>query len=367
MSKYTQHAILLGAALLAATLPAQAERIKDITTIKGVRGNPIQGMGVVFGLKGTGDNSEVTKRAVASALRKQEGIAIEPDDISGRNLAVVWVTAELPPFARKGATIDVTVSTIGAAESLRGGTLLMTELKGADGAVYAVAQGDVIVGGIEAKGKAASVTSGFLTVGRVPSGAHVEREEIAEFVENGCLSLLLRNPDFATAHRIAMAINALHADSATAVDAGTVRIRLPETIASDAVVAFIERINSLEVEVDVSAVVVINERTGTIIVGKNVRISQVAISKGNLSIIVEEQEQVSQPQPFAGAGETEKTDRTRATIVEKSRAIHTIDGTTSVQDLARALNAMGLTPTELISIFQALKDEGALQAELRVR
>lgn len=360
-------ALMAGIAVLAAASAAPAERIKDITTLQGVRSNPLQGMGLVTGLSGTGDGSEVTRRAVASALRKQEGIAIDPKDINSKNVAVVWVTAELPPFARKGSRIDVTVTTIGSCESLRGGTLLMTELKGADGQVYAVGQGDIVVGGFGAKGKASSITQGFLTVGRIAGGAHVEREELAEFVTNDHVTFLLRNPDFATAGRIAEVINKTVPGSATAVDAGTVRVAVPKDIAKSQRVEFVQRLNALEVTVDNTAVVVINERTGTIIVGKDVQISTVAIYKANLSIIVEEKTKVSQPQPFSSTGRTEKVYRTEITAIQEKATGHVVPDQASVQDLARALNMMGLTPSDLVSIFMDLKAQGALQAELRIR
>jgi flagellar P-ring protein precursor FlgI len=351
--------------VLCACAAARAERIKDITTLQGVRSNPVQGFGLVFGLAGTGDNSETTRRAVASALRKQEGLAVTPEDISADSVTSVWISAELPPFAREGSKIDVTVSAIGACKILRGGTLLMTELKGADGQVYAVAQGHIVVGGYEASGRAASIQKNHPTVGKIPAGAHVEREELAEFIQNGQLTLHLRNPDFATAGRIARAINSVYASAATAEDAGTVEVDLPDGLQRQEVVEFIAKINALEVQPDAPAVVVIDEKTGTIIVGQNVQISLVAITKGNLSIITEEQEMVSQPLPFSTGGSTERVDRTREEVVEERRPLHVIPDNPTVQDLARALNAMGLSPADLISIFVSLKEQGALQAELR--
>lgn len=352
--------------LTAAATALHAERIKDITTIKGVRSNPIQGFGLVFGLGETGDGSEITKRAVASALRKQEGLAISPDDINSKNVAAVWVTAQLPPFARKSQKIDVTINTVGSCPSLRGGTLLMTELKGADGRVYAVAQGPIMVGGLSAKGKASSIKKGHPSVGRIPSGAHVEREELAEYISNGRIDLQLRNPDFATANRIAEAINTLFPNSTIALDAGAVRVTVPKDVKDTQTVGFVEKINALEVVVDSPALVVINERTGTIIVGKHVRVSLVAITIGTVSIITEEKEQVSQPQPFSNTGTTEKVDRSKIVVTEEKRALHIITPNPTVHDLARALNAMGLSPSDLISIFEALKVKGALQAELKV-
>ncbi|MBS3734231.1 MAG: flagellar basal body P-ring protein FlgI [Phycisphaerae bacterium] len=356
---------LAGLALLALTAPAGAERIKDITTIKGARGNPLWGYGVVIGLDGTGDNSTASRQALTNILRR-EGLVLDPDDVSSDNIASVIVTAELGSFDRRGSRLDVTVSTIGSASSLRGGTLLMTELKGADGQVYAVVQQPVTVGGFSATGDASSVTSGHATVARIPDGAIVEREEIGEFVENDEVTLLLRNPDFATAERVAEAINAVHTDAATAADAGTVRVAVPEAVTPKTLAGFIRKIRGLDVKVDYPARVVVNEKTGTVIVGQNVRISEVAISHGNLSIVTEEREEVSQPSPFSRTGTTEKTKKTDIRVIEERSKLEVIPRGASVADLARALNSMGLTPRDIIAIFQALKQAGALQAELKV-
>jgi len=359
-----RRAVVLAVVILAAG-GARGERIKDIVDIQGVRSNPVWGYGIVVGLNGTGDNSETSKRALANILRRS-GLKLTPDDISSKNIASVLVTAELGPFARLGSTIDVTVSAIGDAESLQGGTLLITPLVGADGQVYAVAQGPVLVGGFTASGESASVTKNHPTVGRIPAGATVENEELAQFVENGKITLHLRNPDFKTADSIAAAINAIYPDAAIAVDAGTVRVVIPEGISRANLAGFIDRIGQLQVEVDSAALVVINERTGTIIVGQNVGISTVAISHGNLSVVTEEKDFVSQPLPFSQTGTTEKTHRTKITAVEGRGPLHVVPRQVSVSELARALNAMGLTPRDLIAIFEALRDAGALQARLKV-
>jgi len=351
--------------VLAAAGTAAAERIKDIVDVRGVRSNPLWGYGLVIGLNGTGDNSEASRRALTNILRRK-GLVLQPDDLSSKNIASVIVTAELPPFARRGSTIDVTVSTVGSASSLQGGRLLMTEMVGADGQVYAVAQGSLSIGGFSAGGEKSTVTKNHPTVGRITSGGTVEREELAEIVENGEITLLLRNPDYTTATRMAETIGKAGLGAATALDGGTVRIRLPKGVDRPGVAAFVDRVGALQVTTDTPALVVINERTGTIIVGENVGVSKVAISHGSLSIITQEKEQVSQPTPFSRTGTTEKVKETEIKAIEGKGTLHVVERTVSVSELARALNAMGLTPRDLIAIFEALKQAGALQAELKI-
>ena len=355
--------------LLAVAGSAKAERIKDIVSVKGERSNPLHGVGLIFGLNGTGDNSEVTRRAVASMLRRMN-MTFDAGAIDAANVATVIVTAELGPFDRVGQKIDLTVSTMGAASSLRGGTLLMCPLMGADGRTYAVAQGKVVLGGFGAAGKNAKITKGHLTSGAIPNGAIVEREELASVVENNQVTLLLRNPDHNTAEKIAKAIN--ESDKtwgkiANADDAGTIRIKLPKGVTKRKVNRFLSKIGTLNVKVDQPAKVVINEKTGTIIVGQNVTISTVAITHGNLTITTEEQEHVSQPNPFSKTGTTKKINRTRIKASEKKGVVRVVAKTLTVTQLAQALNSMGLTPTDMISIFKALKAAGALQAELIIR
>ena len=365
MSRLCLIASLLAAGIVLAASAAHGERIKDIVDIQGVRSNPLQGYGLVVGLAGTGDTTNLTPRVLANVLRRQ-GLSVDPADVEGPNVASVIVRAELPPFARRGTTIDVEVSAIGDATSLQGGTLLITPLRGADGQVYAVAHGPVVTGGFAAAGQSSSVSKNHTTVGRIPSGANVEREEPATFVEHGTVTLNLKNPDFSTAEDVRAAIDAVFPGAPETLDAGTVRIRMPQTLSRSGVGALIDRIGLLEVNVDAPALVVINERTGTIIVGENVGISTVAISHGNLSIVTQEKDYVSQPLPFSRTGTTARTHRTDITAVEEEGPLSVVDRKVSVQDLARALNAMGLTPRDLISIFQALKQAGALQAELKV-
>jgi flagellar P-ring protein precursor FlgI len=354
------------AAVLAAALPAGAERIKDIVDIKNVRSNQLVGVGLVVGLNGTGDGSKVSQQLLSNRLRRA-GLVLAANDLTSKSIASVEVTAELPPFAKAGSRIDLTVSADSGATSLQGGVLLLTELKGADGEVYAVAQGALVIGGFSATGEKSAISKNHTTVGFMTGGATVEREEPTEFVEcNGEITLLLKNPDITTAGRIAEAINAVYAGSSTAVDHGTVRLRLPAGLAKADLAGFVDKVLSLSVKVDFPAVVVINERTGTIIIGENVGISTVAISHGNLSIITEERDYVSQPLPFSETGATEKTQRTAIATAEEQGHLHVLPRQVSVAELARALNAMGLAPRDIISIFQALRQAGALQAELKV-
>ena len=357
--------------ILALTAAAGGERIKDIVSIKGVRSNPLTGFGLVVGLNGTGDGSNLSTQALNNFLRRQN---IRPEtlgDLSSKNIASVVVTAQLGPWDRTGSQIDVIVSAVGNAKSLQGGTLLATELKGLDGQVHAVAQGAITLGGgFSASGKSSSVTKNHVTVGTIAGGGHVEKEELATYVEEGEITLQLRNPDFATANEIAKIINTTFASSAHAPDAGAVRFVVPKGTAKTAIAGVIQKVGTLEVTVDMPALVVINERTGTIIVGANVGISTVAISHGNLSMIIQEKENVSQPQPFSNTGSTAKTNETRIDVAEDAstggQTLHVVPRQVSVAELARAINAMGLSPRDLISIFEALKQAGALQAQLKI-
>jgi len=352
--------------MLLSACPAGEERIQDIVDIKGIRSNPLQGYGIVVGLDQTGDNSPVTRRALASLLRRNPRMSVSMDDVSSSSIASVMVTAELPPFGRVGSTIDVTVSVTQNATSLQGGVLLMTPRMGADGQVYGVAQGPLALGGFGASGQMASVKENTLTVGRIPNGANIEREEISEFVENGCITLLLKNTSFSTAQRIADAIDQNIDDLAAVVDAGTVRVTIPENMERGQLARFITQIGELQVTSDSPAVVVINERTGTIIIGQNVTIATVGISHGTLSIVVQEEQYVSQPLPFSATGTTTTVQRTRINVTEQKGGVGVIPKTTNVAELARALNALGLTPRDIIAIFQALKEAGALNAELKI-
>jgi flagellar P-ring protein precursor FlgI len=360
---------ILRAAVLAAVLlaagPGRAERVKDIVDIQGIRSNPLWGYGLVVGLNATGDNSKASQRALANTLRRT-GLILTPDDVTSKNVASVLVVAELPPFARNGSTIDVTISTVGNCTSLQGGTLLMTPLMGADGQVYAVAQGPVSVGGaFSVSGQSATVSKNHTTVGMIPNGANVEKEELSTYIKNGQIALQLRNADFGTAQRITEGINAEFPRAACTVDPANIRVEIPKGVAPAQVPGFIDKICSLNVKVDYAAVVVINERTGTVVVGENVGISTVAISHGNLSIVTQEKDTVSQPNAFSN-GKTTKEHSTDIQATEEGGAMHVVQRQVSVSELARALNAMGLTPRDIVAIFEALRQAGALQAQLKI-
>jgi len=362
---------LMTCALLACVLMAgtgQCERIKDIVDIQGLRSNPLSGVGLVIGLAGNGDSGVLSRQMLTNMLR-ESGLVLTPDDLTSGNIAVVWVTAELGPFAREGSRIDVDVSAIGNAKSLQGGKLLPTPLKGLDGQVYAIADGGVSIGGWTAAGDKASITKNHQTVGRIPDGAVVEKEEIATFVEyiggHRLITLNLRNSDFSTAEQIGKAINQNYANSAIVVDAGTVQVKVPSEIKQEDIAGFIVDITKYEVKVDVPAVVVINERTGTIVVGENVGISAVAISQGSLVIKIKEMPIVSQPTaPFSDSGQTKVVQETLIGIEEEEGHLIPMSRSVTVSELAKSLNGIGATPTDLIAIFNALKKAGALQAKL---
>jgi flagellar P-ring protein precursor FlgI len=350
--------------------PGRCGRIKDIADIQGVRSNPLTGIGLLVGLADTGDKALASQQILTNIFRNS-GLVLSPSDFTGGNVAVVMVTAELGPFARSGSRIDVDVSSIGDASSLQGGMLLPTPLRGLDGQVYAEAHGAVFIGGWSAAGKQASVTKNHPTVGRIPGGAIVEKEEIATFVESigkdRVITLNLRNNDFSTAERISTAVNALYGGSTMVVDAGTIRVKIPAEITEMQVAGFIDEIMMPDVKVDVPAVVVINERTGTIVVGENVGISEVAVSQGGLVVKIKETETVSQPTaPFSEGATTEKVPETLMAVEEKQGYLISVPSVVTVAELAKALNAIGATPRDLIAIFNALKKAGALQAKLEI-
>ncbi|MEX2285675.1 MAG: flagellar basal body P-ring protein FlgI [Planctomycetaceae bacterium] len=346
-------------------------RIKDITDVEGVRTNKLFGIGLVTGLNGTGGKSPITRQfaqnmlqrlGVRSDAEKRDAVA---DDAKQKtdNLSVVIVTAELPPFARTGGRIDVTVSAFDEATSLQGGQLVPTPLIGIDDHVYAMASGPVSTGGFSFKGDAASVQKNHPTAGRIPNGAIIEEESLATICSNGHVRLLIRNPDFETARRIAAAIDEKFPGSAKALDAGTIELRIPDELHCDTS-GFLGLVGNLRVTPDFPARVVINERTGTVVVGDNVRLSRVAITHANLAVITSEFEQVSQPLPFSKGGTTTTVPRTQLDVTDEKRAVQVVEEVPTVGDLARALNALGIAPRDLSAIFQQLKQAGALQAEL---
>lgn len=348
----------------------RSERIKDIVDIQGVRSNRLEGIGLVVGLANTGDSTLPSRQMLTNILRRS-GLVLTSNDLKTGNIAIVMVTTELGPFSREGSRLDVDVSSIGDAKNLQGGTLLMTELFGADSLVYAVAQGTVFIGGWSASGDNASITKNHPTAGRIPSGAVVERAEVATYIENTpagrFVSLNLRNVDFSTAEYISQAINQRHQNSARVVDAGTIKVNVPDQISSRDIVGFIADITELQVKVDMPATVVINEKTGTIVVGENVGISSVAISQGGLIVKVKEQQFVSQPNaPFSDGATTEVVPDTFIGVEESDGYLVPVPRVVTVAELANALNAIGATPRDLIAIFNALKKAGALQATLEI-
>lgn len=347
---------------------AMAARIKDIANIRGVRQNQLFGYGLVVGLDGSGDGNKslFTVQSLASMLEKM-GVTIDPDDLKVKNVAAVMITANLPPFARTGSQLDVLVSSIGDAKNLQGGTLLLTPMKGADGKVYAVAQGPVSTGGFSyGKGTGTGVQKNFPTVGRIVGGALIEKEIANNFNEQEVLTLALHVPDFTTATRMAQAINAAFGDAmATTPDAGTIKVKVPDLYRGRSVelVALIENIG---VTPDLVSKIIINERTGTVIMGENVRIATIAIAHGNLSIQVNKQDNVSQPMPFARRGQTVVTSDREMIVEEGRNPLFLVESGVSLGEVVRALNALGVSPRDLIAIFQALKAAGALQAELQI-
>jgi flagellar P-ring protein precursor FlgI len=346
-------------------------RIKDITDFEGARNNQLYGFGLVVGLDGTGSRSLFTQQVAVDMLKKLSVVGkifqdLPSDNVlrSG-NISAVMITTEIGPYARAGSRLDITVSTLDDASSLQGGTLILTPLRGADGEVYAVAQGPISVGGFAFGGRAASVQKNHPTVGRIPGGATVEHEARGEILCQGRLRLLLKEADYESASAIGFVINSQYPGTALVLDAGTVQVALPKSGLANPV-AFANEIGLLEVTPDSTARVVINERTGTIVAGEQVKISTVAIAHGNLAIVKSEEPEVSQPNPFAN-GRTVVVPRTKVGVTEQAGALRVVDRTITVGSLARALNALGVSPRDLISIFQALKGAGALHAELIIQ
>ncbi|HDD43991.1 MAG TPA: flagellar basal body P-ring protein FlgI [Candidatus Desulfofervidus auxilii] len=341
-------------------------RLKDIGYIYGVRENQLIGYGLVVGLAGTGDR-EQTIFPIQSLVNMLErfGVKVDPKQIRTRNVAAVMVTAEVPPFAKIGMKLDALVSSMGDAKSLEGGVLLMTPLRGPDGNIYAIAQGPISVGGFAARGAGARVRKNFLTVGRVVGGVTIEREIPINFMENGKLYFILNEPDFNTAAQVANVINEeLNAYVAEAIDASTVKIVIPNEYLTSPV-DLIARLENLTVAPSSIAKVVINERTGTVVIGENVHISTVAVAQGGLSVIIKETPKISQPMPFS-AGETVETFETEIEIKEEKTPLYLVPPAATIGELVRALNAIGATPRDLIAILQAIKAAGALHAELEV-
>jgi flagellar P-ring protein precursor FlgI len=358
------------AALAASAIPAGAtSRIKDIADFEGVRENQLVGYGLVVGLDGTGDDMKkkapFTRESLIGMLERL-GVKINRDnaDLETKNLAAVMVTASLPAFSRQGSEIDVSVSSLGDATSLQGGILLATPLIGADGEVYAVAQGGITIGGFKAAGAAETVVRGVPTSGRIVRGGIVEREIPFELNQLGSIKLSLRNPDFTTAQRISDAINAaVGAGTALPLDGGTVQLNSSQYPGGAA--ALITNVEQLPVEPDQQARVVIDENTGVIVMGENVRISKVAVAQGNLTIRVTETPQVSQPSPFSSTGVTVVVPRTDIEVQEdRNRKLAVLPTSLTLEQLVTGINSLGVGPRDLISILQSIKAAGALQADI---
>ena len=362
--------VILAAMILATAGHAQAaSRIKDLATFEGVRDNLLVGYGLVTGLQGTGDelNSMAATRESLIGMLERLGVNTRDGELDTDNIAAVLVTATMQPFSRQGTRLDVTVSSLGDADSLQGGVLAVTPLIGADGEVYAVAQGSIQVGGFVAQGAAATISRGVPTSGRIPNGGIIEREIDFALADLASIKVGLHNPDFTTARRMADAINAfVGTTTAFATDPGTVQLQVPQGYGRS-VVDLVTDVEQLRVEPDLPARVVIDEQTGVIVIGDGVRISQVAIAQGDLTISVVETPQVSQPAPFSEAGETVVVPRTQIEIDEdEDNRLTVVNGGVSLQELVNGLNSLGVGPRDMISILQAIKASGALQAEIEV-
>jgi flagellar P-ring protein precursor FlgI len=359
--------LLAGFAVVAAQ--ATGSRIKDLTVVAGARDNQLVGYGLVIGLAGDGDKDPVyTVQSMANVLQRF-GITVPPAALSSKNVAAVMVTADIRAFVKNGTRLDVTVSALGDAKSLQGGVLLQTPLLGADGKVYAVAQGALAVGGFiggTGGGGGATVQKNHPTVAQISGGALVEREIPTEIVLNNHLELLLREPDFTSAARMASAINQVFADSAQALDSTSVRVRLPEGHAS-APVDFLARIEGIEVTPDIPARVIVNERTGTIVATSRIRIAACAVSHGELTISIASSLDVSQPNAFNQTGETVVTPRTETNVAEPKGSLIALQEMPTIEKVAAGLNSIGVSPRDMMAIFQAMKQAGALQAELIMR
>jgi flagellar P-ring protein FlgI len=368
MTRTLNAALVAALVLLGGAAPAGAtSRIKDLANIEGVRQNQLIGYGLVVGLNGTGDtlsNSPFTRQSLQAMLERL-GVNVRGAQMRTGNVAAVMVTANLPAFATQGTRMDVTVSALGDSKSLQGGTLLVTPLLGADGNVYAVAQGSLAISGFQAEGEAAKIVRGVPTVGRLSNGAIIEREIDFALNRLAQLRLALRNPDFTTAKRIASAINDfIGAPTAEPLDPSTVQLTIPKQFHGN-VIALLTEIEQLQIEPDLPAKVVIDERSGIIVMGRDVRVSTIAVAQGNLTVTISETPVVSQPNPFS-RGETRVVPRTRIGVQEEGKKLAVVKEGVSLQQLVDGLNALGIGPRDLISILQAIKAAGAIQADIEV-
>ena len=344
---------------------AYAERIKDIASFEGVRENQLIGYGLVVGLDGSGDKGLATMQGIANMMQRM-GLTVNPNDIKAKNTASVMVTAQLPPFPKAGTRFDALVSTIGDAKNIQGGTLLLTPLKGPDGKAYALAQGPVSIGGFVGGSGGTTIQKNHPTAGKVPDGAIVERDVSFQLGNGEEIKIFLNRPDFTTAAGMAKRINeTLRQQYASTIDPSAVRLSIPPEY-KGRIVELITLVENIEVAVDVSAIVVINERTGTVVIGDNVSISPVAIAHGNLTIEIKTEYKVSQPPSFApGSAQTTVVPETDVTAKEQKAFLIPVSGVT-LGDVVKGLNSLGVTPRDLISILQALKAAGALRAELEI-
>jgi flagellar P-ring protein precursor FlgI len=360
--------LLFLCSLWAAVPAAQAERLKDLASIAGVRQNQLSGYGIVVGLDGTGDQTTQTPFTVQAimSMLQQKGVNLPPGtSLQLKNVAAVMVTASLPAFAQPGQTIDITVSSIGNAKSLRGGTLLMTPLQGADGQVYGMAQGNVLVGGIGASAGGSQVQVNHLSVGKISGGATVERAVASTLGENNQIRLELNQTDFTTASRVVEAINThFGPDIATALDGRVIRVRTPSS--SDQRVAFLGILEGLDVSPAAAAAkVIMNARTGSVVMNQAVTLENCAISHGNLSVTISAEPQVSQPAPLSG-GRTVVTQSTQIEVKKDPGKVLLVKGGASLAEVVKAMNSIGASPQDLLSILQALKAAGSLRAELEI-
>lgn len=357
---------LVGVCLLLAGT-AQAERIKDLASIQGVRTNQLAGYGLVVGLDGSGDQTTQTPFTVQSiaSMLGQMGVNLPPGNLQLKNVAAVMVTANLPAFARPGQNIDVTVSSLGNAKSLRGGTLIMTPLKGADGQVYAISQGNVLVSGAGASAGGSSAQVNHLAVGRIPAGATVERAVNTSLGQGDYVNLQLNQSDFTTADRVVQAINRRFGEgTASAGDGGQVRVTAPRD--ANQRVAFISQMENLPIQAGNGAArVIVNARTGSVVMNQNVEVDSCAVAHGNLSVTISSDTQVSQPNPLA-QGETTTTQNAQIDIKVQQGELVVLSASPSLGEVVKALNAVGASPQDLLAILQAMKAAGALRAELEI-
>ncbi|MER2554904.1 MAG: flagellar basal body P-ring protein FlgI [Thauera sp.] len=360
-------ALLAAGTFYSTAAEAAAERIKDLASVAGVRDNQLVGYGLVVGLDGSGDQTTQTPFTVQSIINMlgNMGVALPPGTNQQlKNVAAVMVTANLPPFARPGQAIDVTVSSIGNAKSLRGGTLVMTPLKGADGNVYAIAQGNMAVGGAGAQGGGASLVINHLSAGRIPGGATVERAVPTALGQGDSVVFELNDADFGTARRVVDAINLSYPGTASALDGRSIQVRAPAD--SSARVAFLGYIENLEVTpMQQAAKVIVNARTGSVVMNQRVTLQNCAVAHGNLTVTVNTEAEVSQPAPLSG-GQTVVTQRGQVDIAQDGGALFNVKGGANLADVVKALNTLGAKPMDLVSILQAMKAAGALRAELEV-